>query len=244
MSKKHIEIKDLTKKVKNQIIIEKLNLEINRGEKIAILGANGSGKTTLVELISGITNPSLGHIKIHTNVPKIKQIGLQFQEGYWPKGLTPKAIINYYINKKEHDNAELNELLSVFGIKTFINKELNNLSGGQRQRFNAMLSVINTPEIIILDELITSLDLNMQIQLIQFFQNYLNHHQATLLMVSHIPEEVEKLCERVIVLENGHIIYDLPLTKILATYGTVRKFMEDYYTKLKEKENLQDEFKN
>ncbi|WHQ37572.1 ATP-binding cassette domain-containing protein [Spiroplasma sp. SV19] len=234
----------MTKKVKNQIIIEKLNLEIKKGERIAILGANGSGKTTLVELISGITKPSMGTVTIHTDVPKIKQIGLQFQEGYWPKGLTPQAIINYYVNKKEYDNSKLEELLLVFGIKDFVNKDLNNLSGGQRQRFNAMLSVINDPEIIILDELITSLDLSMQIELIGFFQTYLKLHQATLLMVSHIPEEVEKLCERVILLEQGHIIYDLGLTEILTSYGTVRKFMENYYTNLKQKETAKNDTKN
>ncbi len=224
-----IEIKDLNKKIKKIPIINNINLKILKGERLAIIGANGSGKTTLIELICGITKPSSGKICINSNVERIKRIGLQFQEGYWPAGVTPKAIIKYYVGKNNLNSDKINQLIKIFGIKNFYNKYLNNLSGGERQRFNAMLAIINDPEILILDELITGLDLKMQMKLINFFKNFLTNTQKTLLLISHIPEEVEKLCDRFILLENGTIINNLKVKDVINQYGSIRLFMEDYY---------------
>ncbi|AGM26282.1 ABC transporter ATP-binding protein [Spiroplasma syrphidicola EA-1] len=221
------------KKVKDLVIIKDLSLDIMKGEKIAILGANGSGKTTLIEIIAGITKPSSGTAKVHTQGSKMKRLGLQFQEGYWPKGVTPKIIINYYTNKKDRNSAWLKKLIEIFEVEPYLKKDLNNLSGGEKQRFNAMLAVINQPEIIILDELITGLDLKMQMKLIAFFKTYLKEHpDKTLILVSHHPEEVEEVCERIILLEKGTLIVDAPLTEIKQKYGSVRNFMEQYYQEM------------
>lgn len=229
-----IEVNDVTKKVGKLTIVKDINLKIKQGEKIAILGANGSGKTTLIELISNITKPSSGEIIINSNIEKIKKIGLQFQEGYWPKGVTPKSIIKYYVGKKEAQAVRIEELAIIFGVRSFYNKDLNNLSGGEKQRFNSMLSVINNPEILILDELITGLDLKMQVKLINFFKDYLSNSKKTLLMISHIPEEVEALCERFILLENGVIINDLQVASVIKEHGSIRLFMEKYYEKMED----------
>lgn len=227
--KKIIEISNLTKRIRKLVIINNINLDIFRGERIAILGANGSGKTTLIELIANITTASTGTIKIFSDQEKLKRIGLQFQEGYWPKGVTPKSIIKYYVGKKGSKTQPIIDLINTFDIANIMNKDLNNLSGGEKQRFNAMLAIINVPEILILDELITGLDLKMQVKLITFFKNYLQDNNKTLLMISHIPEEVEALCQRVILLEKGKIIYDKTLTEIQKEFGTVRKFMQTHY---------------
>lgn len=224
-----IEVKNLSKKIKKLTIINNINLKILKGEKIAIIGANGSGKTTLIELICGITKASTGKININTGVEKINRIGLQFQEGYWPAGITPKAIIKYYVGKKSINNKKIKKLLNIFGIEKFYNKQLNNLSGGEKQRFNAMLAIINNPEILILDEPTSGLDLKMQVKLTKFFKEYIINNQKTLLMTSHIPEEIENLCNRVILLENGTIISDLKIKDIINNYGSIRLFIEKYY---------------
>lgn len=227
--KKIIEIYNLTKRIRKLVIIDNINLDIFRGEWIAILGANITCKTTLIKLIANITTASTGTIKIFSDQKKLKRIGLQFQEGYWPKGVTLKSIIKYYVGKKVWKTQPIIDLINTFDIANIINKDLNNLSGGEKQRFNAMLAIINVPEILILDELITGLDLKMQVKLINFFKNYLKDNNKTLLMISHIPEEVESLCQRVILLEKGKIIYDKKLTEIQKEFGTVRKFMQTYY---------------
>ncbi|MBE4704162.1 ABC transporter ATP-binding protein [Spiroplasma platyhelix] len=223
-----IEVKNLHKKIGKLSIISDVSLKILKGERIAIIGANGSGKTTLIELICGITKPTSGKISINSDAIRIKRIGLQFQEGYWPAGVTPKAIIKYYVGKRANSE-EIKKLIDIFGIKAFYNKHLNNLSGGEKQRFNAMLAIINDPEILILDELITGLDLKIQVKLINFFKEFLNDKHKTLLMISHIPEEVENLCDRFILLENGKVINDLKVKDIVSEYGSLRIFMEKYY---------------
>lgn len=229
-----IELKNLNKKIKKMQIINDVNLKILKGERLAIVGANGSGKTTLIELICGITKPTSGEIHINSDAERINKIGLQFQEGYWPAGVTPKAIIKYYVGKIDFNSEKINQLVNIFGIKNFYNKYLNNLSGGQKQRFNAMLAIINDPEILILDELITGLDLKMQMKLIIFFKDFLINRQKTLLLISHIPEEVEQLCNRFILLENGVIINDLKVKDIVNQYGSIRTFMEKYYDRMEE----------
>ncbi|MCL8210362.1 Fe(3+) ions import ATP-binding protein FbpC [Spiroplasma sp. JKS002671] len=227
-----IEIKGLNKKIKKTTIINNINLQILKGERLAIVGANGSGKTTLIELICRITKPTSGKIYINSDTERIKKIGLQFQEGYWPAGVTPKAIIKYYVGKIDFNSDKVKQLIEIFGIKSFYNKYLNNLSGGEKQRFNAMLAIINDPEILILDELITGLDLKMQMKLITFFKIFLTNKQKTLLLISHIPEEVEQLCDRFVLLENGAIIKDLKVKEIINQYGSIRSFMEKYYSQV------------
>lgn len=229
-----IEIQNLSKKIGKTPIINNINLKILKGERLAIVGANGSGKTTLVELICGIASPSSGKIKINSDAERIKRIGLQFQEGYWPAGVTPKAIIKYYVGSNALKSEKIQNLIEFFGIKKFYNKHLNNLSGGEKQRFNAMLAIINDPEILILDELITGLDLKIQVKLINFFKEFLNDQQKTFLMISHIPEEVENLCNRFVLLENGKIINDLKVQDVVREYGSLRLFMEKYYWEMSE----------
>ncbi|BET38030.1 hypothetical protein [Spiroplasma ixodetis] len=87
-------------------------------------------------------------------------------------------------------------------------KEIFLLSVGQRQRFNCFLSILNDPEILILDELVTGLDLKMQIKLVNFIKSWKEIKKINLLIVSHTPEEVELLCDRVVILKNGEIYQD------------------------------------
>lgn len=227
-----IEIENLNKKIKGNLIIKNVNLKIKKGEKIGIVGANGSGKTTLVEMISGVVKPTSGQIIINSDMPANRKIGLQFQEGYWPIGVNIKSIIKYYVGAKHYNNLKKEQLLEIFGVNKILNKELKNLSGGEKQRFNAVLSIINKPDILILDELITGLDLKMQIRLLDYFKNYVESNNKTLIMVSHIPEEVQNLCQRFMILENGAIVYDLQVSEVIKKSGSIRKFLENYYNQL------------
>lgn len=224
-----IKINNLTKKYGKNVALSDINLEINEGTSIAFVGANGSGKTTLIEMIAGVLEPTYGDILID-DIPAIKQkcVGIQFQEGVWPKGITPKMIINFY-KGKEYIKHEGKVLIEVFEIQEFINRSLNNLSGGQKQRFNALLAVINNPKVLILDELITGLDLKMQIKLINFFNKKKINEQKIMIVVSHMPEEIELLCDRVVLLEKGEIVMDKELVEIKEKFKSLRNMMIEYY---------------
>ncbi|WP_342253206.1 hypothetical protein [Spiroplasma endosymbiont of Zeiraphera isertana] len=97
------------------------------------------------------------------------------------------------------------------------------------KRFNCFLSILNDPEILILDELVTGLDLKMQIKLVNFIKSWKEIKKINLLIVSHTPEEVELLCDRVVILKNGEIYQDQSIDAIIKKYGSLRKMMVEYY---------------
>ncbi|AOG61034.1 ABC transporter ATP-binding protein [Spiroplasma helicoides] len=224
-----IELKNIEKKYKNKLVLEDISLSINEGEAVAFLGKNGAGKTTLVEIIAKFTNPTKGEVIINIEENQKQEIGIQFQEGNWPTGLCANDILSFYYSvfpkfTKDH----FDKLDETFDIKNFLKTPLNKLSGGQKQRFNALLSVVNNPKIIILDELTTGLDLELQFKIINFFKNQIKNNK-TLLIVSHHPEEVEKLCDRLILVDKNHIILDQPVKQVQNSYGSVRNLMEEFY---------------
>ncbi|AKU80039.1 ABC transporter ATP-binding protein [Spiroplasma turonicum] len=226
---KLVEIKNLTKSFKNKTILQNISLTINQGESVAILGKNGAGKTTLVEMIAKITKPTKGEIIINIGKNLKQEIGIQFQEGNWPSGLCAKDIIEFYTSVFPNFSIKkFEELDKTFEIKTFYKTPLNRLSGGQKQRFNALLSIINNPKLIVLDELTTGLDMELQFKILNFFKEVVSKKQ-TLIIVSHHPEEVEKLCNRIIIIDNKKVLMDKSIEEVKEQFKNVRNLMEMFY---------------
>ncbi|AVN60022.1 multidrug ABC transporter ATP-binding protein [Mesoplasma entomophilum] len=224
-----IEIKNISKKFGKNLVLSDINLTIKNGESLALLGSNGSGKTTLLEILIGQIKPTTGSVLIDGKKETFKEIGIQFQEGAWPKGVTPRLIISYFLKKnKILKDPEVNKLIDIFEIREFLKKDLNNLSGGQKQRLNTLLSVINNPNYICLDEMITGLDLKMQLKLIDFFKS-LKKQNKTIIVISHNPEEVEKLCDKIVILKEGNIFYKSTTKTVIKNFGSVRNLMINYY---------------
>ncbi len=186
-------LENISKNYGKNEVLKNINLEIPASQSLAILGANGSGKTTLVEIISQVLKPTSGKVLFLDDVGKkvSRKIGVQFQEGYWPVGTRIIDLIKFYKNKKYIKSEEGKGLIDVFELNDILKKEISLLSGGQRQRFNCFLSILNDPEILILDELVTGLDLKMQIKLVNFIKSWKEINKINLLIVSHTPEEVK-----------------------------------------------------
>ncbi|AHB36294.1 ATP-binding cassette domain-containing protein [Spiroplasma apis] len=233
-----IKINNLTKRYnKDKIVLENINLEIPNGESIGILGANGSGKSTLVEIIAGINEQTSGEVLFlnqnnETDKELKESIGIQFQKGDWPFNTRAVDLLNLLVGKKWSSSEYINELIDIFEVKSIINKRLNECSGGEQQRFNSLLSIIKKPRILILDELITGLDLKMQMKLINFFDELKKKEDITLIIISHIPEEIEQICKRVIVLNEGKIYKDAKVVDIVKEHGSVRLFLNKYFKEI------------
>ncbi|AVN62647.1 multidrug ABC transporter ATP-binding protein [Mesoplasma coleopterae] len=225
-----IEIKNLKKAFKNKVVLDNLNLDIKEGERVAIMGANGCGKTTLVEMIAQFNKPDKGSIKINLEGNIKNEIGIQLQTGDWPAGITPLDMLAFYrsIYPKFTKDWE-NKIADVFDIKEFIKTPLKKLSGGQKQRFNAMISVMNNPKIVILDELTTGLDMELQYKITDFFRENVKKSKQTLLLVSHHPEEVEILCNRILIVKDGDIFFDKKINEVIKKYGSVRDLMNLFF---------------
>ncbi|AGR41172.1 ABC transporter ATP-binding protein [Spiroplasma taiwanense] len=225
-----LQLKNVFKYFGKKEVLKGVNLNINFGERLALLGGNGQGKSTLIDLISQVEKPSGGEIDIAIEKDIKKEIGIQFQNGEWPRGITSKDMIILYRSIFPKFNEEWEkQLLDVFEIDEFINRPLNKLSGGQKQRFNSMISLMNQPEIVILDEFTTGLDLKLQIKLMNFIKKYCDEKNKTLLIVSHSPEEVELLCQRVAILFDGKIIFDNSILEVKKQFGSVRNLMNKHF---------------
>ncbi|AOG60978.1 ABC transporter ATP-binding protein [Spiroplasma helicoides] len=227
-----IQLKNINKYFGKRHVLKDITLDIEDNAAIAFIGSNGSGKTTLVEIIAKLLKPTQGSIH-YTSDKEAKdvnrRVGMQFQDGSWPPGTKIIDLVKFYKDKSFINSDEFNQLVDAFNLKDFINKSIDSLSGGERQRANCFLSIINNPEILILDELITGLDLEMQIKLIKFFKEYKKNNKVALLIVSHIPEEVEELCDRVVILKSGEIYEDSDMKTIIEKHGSLRKRLLKYY---------------
>ncbi len=227
-----VSIKDLKKSYnKSTEVLKGITLDIHKGEKIAILGANGSGKTTLVEIISDSHKPTSGKIDYNFKNKNIKfAIGIQFQEGNWPPGLSSHDLLQFY--KKIYSDVtdeRVKTLVKSFGMDEFVNKGLNKLSGGQKQRFNALLAILHNPELIILDEISNGLDLQLKHNILKFLKQYLKDNNNALLIVSHSPGDVEYLCDRIIIIDKGYCYFDMSVNEAIKKYKSIENLMNIYF---------------
>ncbi|QJG67268.1 ABC transporter ATP-binding protein [Mycoplasma phocoenae] len=237
---KLIEITGLTKEYKVKktkfFAVNNIDFDIYKGQNIALLGGNGAGKTTTVEMLVGILKSTKGNIKYNfSNAHNQKKsntskIGIQFQDSSYPQGLTVKDVIKS-VNKiygnitTEH---EMNQLAYIFGVDEFIANKAASLSGGQHQRLNALLAIINKPELLILDELSTGLDIKIKSRLVHFLKDFIKDTNCTLLLVSHDINEIETLADRIVILDHGQIVYDKTKNESIKLYGSVSSCLEHF----------------
>lgn len=226
-----LDIKNIKKHFKKLKVLKGINLKVKDGEKLAILGANGSGKTTLIEIICKIKKQNSGTIDYDFKGDSIKKsIGIQFQEGNWPDSLSAFDIIKFY--KTIYLNITdkwIETLLKEFGLKDFYKRNLNNLSGGQKQRFNALLSILIKPELLILDELSNGLDIELKHRIIKFLKKWLLKTNTSLIFISHNPSEVENLCDNLAIIHEGKIYYENDIKSIIKEFGSVSNIMDIYF---------------
>ncbi|RMX36151.1 ABC transporter ATP-binding protein [Mycoplasmopsis fermentans] len=237
---KLIEIKGLCKeyKIKGKKFraVDDMNLTLYKSQNIALLGSNGAGKTTTVEMLVGILKPSAGNIKYFfgDSMDKGKidatKIGIQFQDSSYPQGLTVRDVIKsmnkIYGNKMK--GLELDYLIKIFGVDEYIDNKAASLSGGQHQRLNALLALIHKPELVILDELSTGLDIKIKTRLVEFINNFVKDNKSTLLIVSHDINEINTLADRIVIMNKGKVIFDKTKDEAVKEFKTLAACLEYY----------------
>lgn len=232
-----IQIKNLSKSYE-KIVLKNINFKIREGEKIALVGPNGSGKSTLSEIIAEIRKPSKGKLLVDKKIV----IGIQFQDTRFPFGVTVNDMIKYYLQSFniEMNAKELFDLLITYQIDEFQYKMISDLSGGQQQRLNILLAMIHKPKVIILDEISTGLDIQVREEIFQFIQKEIIPQGIAIILVTHMMDEVERFCDRLILINNGEIADDQTVLQIKEKYLTVQKYIEKKLAIFKSKENVQN----
>ena len=225
-----LELKNVTKTFKNFKALDNVSFKVKQGERVALIGANGAGKTTVTEIIAGIAKPTSGTITYGFEYDKTpsEKIGMQFQVSSYPSGLTVKDMISFAIELRriKIDKEALRNLLTTFQMDDFYNRKAKSLSGGQRQKLNILMSVLHKPDLIIFDELSTGLDALARETIIEFANTIIGKESVSAIFISHHMEEVEKLCDRVIVLDQGKIIEETSVAKIKAEYHSLDTYIK------------------
>mgnify|MGYP004647108833 FL=1 len=200
-----IDIINLTKTFNGHPILNNLNLTIESGEITALVGKNGAGKSTLIRSISGLLKPDSGEIQIKNN----SQIGiLMGGEVNLYRNLTAYEIIHYFGSlhgmKKKDINKKMAELDEVLNFKNFINQKYYTFSRGMNQKVAFIISLIHNPDILLLDEPSTGLDLEASNDVINFIK-YLKTQNKTILIATHNIFEISDLSDNIAFLSNGNI---------------------------------------
>lgn len=210
-----IEVKNLTKEYKNLLAVDDLSLEVHEGEILGLLGPNGSGKSTTINCILSLLNYSKRNIKIFGKTMKpnaydIKsKLGVVFQDVAVFDELNVYENIDYfcglYIKNKTIRNKYIEEALSLVGLEEFKKFYPKQLSGGLLRRLNIACDIAHKPSLIFLDEPTVAVDPQSRNNILSGIQK-LRDNGATIVYTTHYMEEVEIICDRVIILDKGKII--------------------------------------
>ena len=234
-----IEIKELTKIYNNYIAVDKINFEIEKNKTVGLLGPNGCGKTTTIGMILGLVSPSEGKILIENkNVNSFKRDDIlkrfNFASPYveLPKKLTVKQNLEIYGRLYSIENLyeRINEISHDLDIKSFFDRRTGELSSGQKNRVSLAKSLINKPEILLLDEPTASLDPDIGDFIRSYIQEYKTKNKITVLLASHNMNEVERLCDSVIMMKKGKIIDSGTCKELIKKHG--RNNLEETFLKL------------
>lgn len=243
-----LEVKNLTKKFGDFTAVDNISFSIEEGQAVGFLGPNGAGKTTTIQMLLGITTPTTGSIKYFgKDFEKHKQYCLQrinFASAFntlqgrisvW-ENLLVFADLYQVKNSKE----KIMKLIDYFNSESLLNKRYWDISAGQKTRINIIKALLNDPDILLLDEPTASLDPDVVDKTMLLIEELKQSRNITLLYTSHNMDEITRICDKVIFLNQGSIVAeDTPLNltkrigiaKIQLTFDGKKEEMTDYLTK-------------
>lgn len=207
-----VELSMIGKEFDRKEVLRKIDLRVNKGEFIAVVGKSGCGKSTLLRLMAGLETASSGTITINGQELKGRNqlAKIMFQDGR----LLPWKKVNDNVAlgiKNNEQKAQIMKLLEQVGLADRANAWPSQLSGGQKQRVALARALIHEPELLLLDEPLGALDALTRLEMHALIENLWKEKQLTAVLVTHDVEEAVALANRVILIEEGQIVLDLPV---------------------------------
>ncbi|KAB1946369.1 MULTISPECIES: ABC transporter ATP-binding protein [Brevibacterium] len=203
-----VEAQQLVKRYKNKAAVDSVNLQVPAGETFGVLGTNGAGKTTTMEMIAGLRKPDDGSVRIlgldpFTDRSEVRQVlGVQLQHANLHDALTARELVDLY-RSFYPDPLDAHQALAMVELQEKARTRFSNLSGGQMQRLSIALALVGQPQVVILDELTTGLD---PVARRRVWSTIEALQDQTVILVSHAMDEVERLCDRVALIDAGRVI--------------------------------------
>jgi len=238
MNENIIEVKKLNKIYDKTIAVKDLSFVINKGKIIGLLGPNGCGKTTTIAMILGLVKPTSGEVIIKGKNLEKERINLlekmNFISPYveLPKKLTVEENLKVYAGLYgiKNVNEKISELVNELRLNKFLKKKTGELSSGQKNRISLAKALINDPEILMLDEPTASLDPETGDFVRSFIEHYSSKTNVTILLASHNMNEVERLCDSVMMMKDGTIVDTGKSQELISRHG--RKNLEEVFLKI------------
>src|SRR5215475_10546413 len=206
--------------------VEDISFEIAAGEIVGFLGPNGAGKTTTLKMLSGLLHPTSGEVTVAGFTPKRRQreflttitlVMGQKQQLIWDLPAADSFLVNQAIYEIPDDvyRQRIGELTEMLGLTGLLNKQVRKLSLGERMKCELAAALLHGPKVLFLDEPTIGLDVNMQQAVRDFIAAYNARHGATVLLTSHYMADVTALAERILVIEDGRLIFDGNLGRLV-----------------------------
>ncbi|QSF44248.1 ABC transporter ATP-binding protein [Paenibacillus tianjinensis] len=207
------------KKFEEKVAVDHINFSIQEGEFVGFIGPNGAGKTTTIKMLSGIIHPSEGAINVMGYIPHRLEHSFkknfsitmgQKNQLWWDL----PAIDSFQLIKEIYEITEadytrtLQELTELLEVQSILNTPLRNLSLGERMKFELIGALLHGPKVLFLDEPTIGLDVSSRRRIREFLKYINMEKKVTVILTSHYLEDIEELCNRIIAISHGNIIYD------------------------------------
>ncbi len=200
---------------------------------VGFLGPNGAGKTTTLKMLSGILFPTSGQASVLGYTPWERrpafqrQIALvmgQKQQLWWDLPAAESFLLLQEIYEIPHDRyrARLDELSEMLEIGPLLHTQVRKLSLGERMKCELVAALLHDPRVVFLDEPTIGLDVVSQVRIRRFLKEYQERNRSTIVLTSHYMQDVKELCERVIIIDRGGVVFDGPLAELISRYSDVK----------------------
>ena len=236
-----LQLENVTKRYSARIAVDDLNLEVDQGELLCILGASGCGKTTTLNMIGGFLAPSEGRIlldgvDITTAPPEARPVATVFQSyGLFPH-LNVLGNVTYGLKRQRLSRAEVREraqrYLAMVGLEGYDRAAIQDISGGQQQRVALARALAVQPKLLLLDEPLSNLDAGLRVRMRRELKELQRALGITMVFVTHDQEEALMLADRVAIMDKGHVVqcdsprqvYRHPVNEFVANFLSVDAF--------------------
>jgi len=227
--------------LKSHIIkaVDDISFDIQSGELVGYIGPNGAGKSTTIKMLTGLLVPTSGEVSVNDFTPwkerrsYVSRIGVVFGQRttlWWDLPVIESLDLLKHIYKVPSDqfNHNFNEFRELLDLDPFLNSPVRSLSLGQRMRADICAALLHNPDILFLDEPTIGLDVVAKERIRQFIQHINLQRNTTVILTTHDLSDVEKLCKRVMIIDQGKLLFDDELNLLKQRFGGKREMIVDF----------------
>jgi ABC-2 type transport system ATP-binding protein len=213
--------------------VDRISFSVEAGEMVGFLGPNGAGKTTTLKILSGLLHPTSGSVQVLDHLPSRRETAFkrrialvtgQKSQLWWDLPPMDTFVLNREIYEVADGQfrATLEELVDLLGIGDEMHRQVRQLSLGQRMRCELVAALLHRPQVLFLDEPTIGLDVVVQKRIREFFHLYNRRYGTTVLLTSHYMDDVEMLCPRVMVINQGRLIFDGAVSRLIERHAPTK----------------------